>query len=210
MIDKSVIDRAIESQGWIEPVSETLQNVVGGFLRSGPATRAVKNFLHGVWFGHPLHPAVVDIPVGMWTAAMVLDTLGEASDSDGLRKAADASVAVGIAGAVGAAATGLADWSDTFGRPRSLGLVHATLNTAALGLYTGSLLARLAGARRAGVGLAVTGYAVATAASYLGGEIVFHTGQGVNRNAWLVGAGEFTPVVALDEWADDQPKKGEV
>jgi nitrite reductase/ring-hydroxylating ferredoxin subunit/uncharacterized membrane protein len=210
MIDKSLIDRAIESQTWIEPTSETLQNAVGGFLRSSPPLLQLKNFLHGVWFGHPLHPAVVDIPVGMWTAAMVLDLAGEATGSEGLQKAADTSIAVGIAGAVGAAATGLADWSDTFGRPRSLGLVHATLNTAALTLYGASLAARLFGARRAGVGLAVSGYAVATAASYIGGEMVFQTGQGVNRDAWLEGADTFTDTVALEDLEEEKPRKVEV
>ena len=33
--------------------------------------RPVKNFLHGVWLGHPLHPLLPDVPIGAWTAAVL-------------------------------------------------------------------------------------------------------------------------------------------
>lgn len=33
--------------------------------------RPVKNFLHGVWLGHPLHPLPPDVPIGAWTAAVL-------------------------------------------------------------------------------------------------------------------------------------------
>lgn len=210
MIDKSILDRAIASQPWIDPVSESLQGAIGGYLRSSPTTRQVKNLLHGVWFGHPLHPAVVDIPIGLWTTALVLDTLGEVTGSDAMRKSADASIAIGLVGAVAAAATGIADWSDTFGRPRSLGVLHAILNGSAAALYGASLAARAMGARRAGIGLSFAGFAATTAAGYVGGDMVFQTGQGVNHSAWVEGANEFTSVIALEELQDDQPVKAEI
>jgi hypothetical protein len=25
----------------------------------------IKNFLHGTWLGHPLHPVITDVPVGL-------------------------------------------------------------------------------------------------------------------------------------------------
>jgi len=66
---------------------------------------------HGTWLGEPLHVILTDVPIGAWTAAVVFDAL----DSSPRRQysiAADTAVAVGLAGAVGAAATGLTDWQD--------------------------------------------------------------------------------------------------
>jgi uncharacterized membrane protein len=35
----------------------------------------IKSFLQGKWLGHPLHPALVHIPVGAWTAALIFDLI---------------------------------------------------------------------------------------------------------------------------------------
>src|SRR4029077_19553365 len=102
----------------------------------GDAGRRVRDFLHGTWLGHPLHPALTDIPLGAWTTALALDAAGDRSR--GMARAADTAMGVGIAGAVGAAVTGLTDWHHTTGGDRRLGLGHAMLNTAALALYVTS------------------------------------------------------------------------
>ena len=68
----------IERQEWLEPVESGLQRAVAGtFDSAGTAGRKVRNFLHGVWLGHPLHPVLTDIPVGAWTAAVILDLVDE-------------------------------------------------------------------------------------------------------------------------------------
>jgi hypothetical protein len=36
----------------------------------------VRNGLHGVWLGHPLHPVLVQVPVGAWLSASIVDLLG--------------------------------------------------------------------------------------------------------------------------------------
>ena len=33
----------------------------------------LRDMLQGVWLGHPLHPAVIDLPIGAWVSAAVLD-----------------------------------------------------------------------------------------------------------------------------------------
>src|SRR3954451_17788415 len=38
-----------------------------------PAMRQVKLFLNGTWAGHPLHPALTDVPIGAWTIVIALD-----------------------------------------------------------------------------------------------------------------------------------------
>ena len=37
----------------------------------------------------PLHPALTDVPLGSWTAALVFDGLDAATDSRAMRNAAD-------------------------------------------------------------------------------------------------------------------------
>jgi nitrite reductase/ring-hydroxylating ferredoxin subunit/uncharacterized membrane protein len=170
----------------------------------------LKDFLHGVWYGHPLHPAVVQVPIGLWTAAAVLDALSLVTRSKEMARAADVSVGTGLAAASVAVASGVTDWSETFGRPRKLGVAHALINAVSSSFYLLSLLARLLGRRKTGVALGFAGFATLSLGSYLGGELVFQTGQGVNRDAWLEGANEFTPVMPLDELPEDQPRKVEV
>src|SRR3954464_14960025 len=94
---------------------------------------ALKDFLHGGWLGHPLHPVLVQVPVGTWTSAGVLDLIPP------LRPAATVLIGTGVAAAVPAALSGAADWSEQEAGVRRLGAVHALANTAALGLYVGSL-----------------------------------------------------------------------
>src|SRR3954470_14797129 len=154
----------VERQQWLEPVESGLQRAVAGtFDSAGAAGRVARNFLHGVWLGHPLHPVLTDIPIGAWTAALVLD----AAD----RKDADWAIQVGLIGAVGAAVTGLTDWQATDGPARRVGLVHGLLNVTATALFTASLVCRKRRERSTGRTLAALGYGVAMAAAYLGGHL---------------------------------------
>ena len=100
---------------------------------------AFKDFLHGTWLGHPLHPVLVQVPVGSWISAGVLDLVPP------LRPAATVLIGTGVTAAVPAALSGAADWSEQDAGVRRLGALHAVLNTAALGLYVGSLVARAKG-----------------------------------------------------------------
>jgi len=97
---------------------------------------ALKDALHGTWLGHPLHPVLVQVPVGSWVSAGLLDAIPP------LRPAATLLIGIGVAAAVPAALSGAADWSEQSAGVRRLGALHAVLNTAALGLYAGSLVAR--------------------------------------------------------------------
>ena len=51
-------------QDYADPLQKAVRAAIQGEF---------KNFLHGTWLGHPLHPVLTDIPVGAWTAAQVLD-----------------------------------------------------------------------------------------------------------------------------------------
>jgi nitrite reductase/ring-hydroxylating ferredoxin subunit/uncharacterized membrane protein len=178
-------DRAAQLPG-LDALADRIQPAVRDALEgNGPVRGPLKNLLHGTFLGHPLHPLITDIPIGAWSLAAVMDVL-EMRGSVRYRDAADLAIGIGALGAVAAAVTGLADWSDTAEKPRRIGMVHALLNSAALASYGISLAARKAGARRAGIATAFLGYATMTAAAYLGGELSFGMQLGVKHTALAV------------------------
>lgn len=180
---------AISESDWLENIATPVQKTLRNALAGGPFRRT-KDFLNGTWLGHPLHPVLTDIPLGTWSAALVFDALTVTGLAD-LDKAARASIAVGAVGAIGAALTGLADWTDTGKQQRRIGLVHAALNSAALGLQIASLIRR--GRRRpGGKALSLVALATASASAYLGGQLVYRLGTQVDRNAWGTGLRTFT------------------
>src|SRR3954469_3042538 len=120
----------------IEPARRAVQAVL--------RPPALKDFLHGTWLGHPLHPVLVQVPVGSWISAGVLDAVPP------LRPAATALIGTGVVAAVPAALAGAADWSEQEIGVRRLGAVHALANSVVLGLYLGSLAARATGRDRLG------------------------------------------------------------
>jgi nitrite reductase/ring-hydroxylating ferredoxin subunit/uncharacterized membrane protein len=198
--------QVIDKQDAIETAADALQPAVTNAFRSGgEAGQAVKNFLHGTWLGHPLHPVLTDIPVGAWTTALALDAMEAVSGREEFGSAADAAVAVGLVGALGAAATGITDWSDTDGRGRKVGLVHGLLNVTAATLYTTSLvMRRKPNTRRVGIGLSMLGYLVSGASAYLGGHLVFGEKIGVDHTAGQQFPNEYTPVMADADLLENQ------
>ena len=61
-----------------QPALDTIAEPLGAairqaYSRAGDAGQVVKNAMHGVWLGHPLHPVFTDIPIGAWTTALALD-----------------------------------------------------------------------------------------------------------------------------------------
>lgn len=140
-----------------------------------PGRRA--DALHGVPFGQPAHPALVRIPVGCWTSAVLLDLCG----GRGAERAAATLVAAGLAAAVPAVATGLADWSALHRHQQRVGLVHAAAQASATMLFAGSLLARVAGHRGKAKMLSAGGLMATTAGAYLGGHLALRLGAGASH-----------------------------
>jgi nitrite reductase/ring-hydroxylating ferredoxin subunit len=184
---------AVERQSRLDTIADAANRGIQALVDAGgPVGTRIKNFLHGTWLGHPLHPVLTDVPIGAWTAAAVMDVT---DDGD---RGAERAIAVGVAGAAGAALAGIADWHHTAGGARRVGLVHAMLNTAALTLYVSSLALRRRGNVRAGRGLAFLGYATVLASAYLGGALVYRERTGVDH-APHGGPDRFTPVLSDEE-----------
>ena len=207
---KGLVEQLLAKQAWVDQVADALQPIINDlFNNSGQAGRTVKDALNGVWLGHPVHPMITDVPVGAWTLAQVFDVVSaQRGDDAGLDNASDLAVGVGVVAAVGAAATGFTDWSEVGGIQRKMGLVHGLLNAVSLVFYLGSLALRLNGGDRARARtLSATGYLISATAAYVGGDLVFATGQAVNRNAWVDGPEDYTDLAASQDLADGKMHK---
>jgi nitrite reductase/ring-hydroxylating ferredoxin subunit/uncharacterized membrane protein len=199
---------AITKPAWIARATDTLGDAVKqAYAGGGDRGLQVKSALNGVWLGHPLHPALTDVPLGAWTVAVALDTASLVTGRNELSSCASAAATIGVAGAMAAAAAGITDWSDTDGQSRRIGFVHGALNLTATGLFAISLLRRRQRQNISGRVCAFTGYALALTAAYLGGDLVYGGQIGVNHAAGHEAPEEFTPVLALGQLADQQPKR---
>jgi nitrite reductase/ring-hydroxylating ferredoxin subunit len=165
-----VLDR-VSDVATFDKVIDPARSAVQAALRP----QAFKDFLHGTWLGHPLHPVLVQVPVGSWLSAGVLDLVPR------MRPAATLLIGTGVAAAGPAALAGAADWSEQGAGVRRLGAVHALLNTAALGLYVGSLVAR--GRGRGGLGrlLSYSGLGLASTSATIGGHLSYTQASGASH-----------------------------
>jgi nitrite reductase/ring-hydroxylating ferredoxin subunit len=176
----------------------------------GPAQRAVqavlrpqalKDLLHGTWLGHPLHPVLVQVPVGSWTSAGLLDAIPP------LRPAATVLIGTGVAVAVPAAMSGAADWSEQGIGVRRLGLLHAAGNTVALGLYVGSLVARARGRGGLGRVLSYAGLGIASGSAAIGGHMSYAQSSGASHAATAARAmsSDWIDLGPLDDLPEGRP-----
>ena len=167
--------------------------------------------LDGVWMEVPLHPVLTDVPIGSWTAALVFDGLDLVSGKPAMRNAADASLAVGVAGGFAAAAVGFSDWRYLSGGSRRMGMAHAVTNVVGLTLSTASLLLRASGHRNAGRLAFLAGYSLNGIGAHLGGELSYKYGLRVNRNAFEnTGPEDFVPVLEEAELSQGEMRRVEV
>ena len=194
------IASVVENQTWLDSLATPLQNwLLKLFGQPGDPNRVVKNILNGTWLGHALHPVLTDIPTGAWSCTVVLDVASFSAESNGIAQGADIAMALGILGATASAITGVTDWSDLDGTDRRVGLMHGLLNSGILLTNVGSLVLRLTGRRRAGIALSTVGYVASLFTAYLGGELSFAKGIGVNHDAWEGGSDEYVPVMNMED-----------
>jgi nitrite reductase/ring-hydroxylating ferredoxin subunit/uncharacterized membrane protein len=191
----SFVGKFALSQRWAGPLAERLQPLIKRAVRAP----AVRNTLDGVWLGAPLHPPLTDVPVGSWTAALLLDTAAVLTGDEALSGAADRVLAVGTIAALPTAATGLNDLRDLVGQSRQVAMVHALLNVVGLSLSAASLGCRATGRRGLGRGLSATGFLISSSAADLGGTLAYGLGIRVNRTVGQTISESFVPVLDADE-----------
>ncbi len=161
----------LEEATWLDPAVQAVKRIVDAAARP----RDVRDALHGVPIGHPLHPLLILAPAGAWTSAAVLDLVPGGS------RAARTLVGFGLVSAVPTVAAGLVDWSSQHDQQMRVGIVHAASNTAAIALYTASWLARRDGRTLRGKALGMLGFAAISAGGYLGGHLSYRLASGANH-----------------------------
>ena len=187
----------LERMAWLVTLSDRVSRMIAPLYRRVQDSWPM-DFLHGSrWLGHALHPALTDLPIGLWAGAFLLYILH-------LDQPAAILGAAGVAGAFAAFITGVADWSVSEGRERRLGFLHGLLNTAALVIEIGALGAYLAGSSLAAGLLTLAGLVVTLGSADLGGHLVLGLGTMVNHTAWLQGPREWTPTVPLANLTEGQ------
>ncbi|WP_409483027.1 DUF2231 domain-containing protein [Arsenicicoccus dermatophilus] len=155
--------RALEDASALDPVVD-LGDRVAEAVTSSPA---VRDALRGAWLGHALHPLLIEVPMGTWTSAAVLDLAGGESARDGARLL----TGVGLLAAVPAALSGWAEYAGTDQSSRRVGVIHAGANAVGAGLQLASWSARRDGRHRLGAALGMTALGVVGVAGYLGGHL---------------------------------------
>ena len=193
---------------WARPFGDFNHRWVSAVFRP---IRPVRDLLNGTWLGHPVHPAVTDVPIGAFLVAFVLDVVGQPV-------AAFWALLVGVLAFLAALVTGLADYADTDGTARTRATVHGSLMAIGGIAALASLLLRQGGTAGgpAVVVLLAIAFLVVVSGAYVGGDVVFVLGNMVSRHAfrgagtkWIrLDTGEVTDLGALPEASPTKMRAG--
>jgi uncharacterized membrane protein len=147
------------------------------------------DFFKGKWLGHPLHPALVHLPTGLWPAALVFDLLSQAGLGNVMVQLSFFCIALGLLAALAAVPAGIFDWSEIKKEKTAwkIGVWHMALNLLAALLFAANLGLRI-GTFQTGsvvpmpaVVLSAIGVFLVMVSGYLGGQMVYSHGIGVAR-----------------------------
>ena len=138
---------------------------------------------------------------------MIFDACSLIRSDRQIRWAAEASIAIGLAGAAGAAAAGVTDWSDVDPPARHTGWIHGLLNISATAMFATSLILRKKKSLPRGRISGAVGYALMAYAAHLGGKMVYEDRVGVDRTAGQILPDDFVTVLPESELADDKPTR---
>jgi nitrite reductase/ring-hydroxylating ferredoxin subunit len=163
----------------MDPISrleqaERLDKIVSAGQRAARLIRPgrLRDGLHGVWLGHPLHPMLVQAAAGAWLSASILDLT--AGDEAAARRL----VTAGLAASAPTVLAGAVDWSEQHEQQMRVGVMHALANAVAVGCYGSSLLARSPRLSRT---LRLGGLAALGVGGVLGGHLSFRLAGGANH-----------------------------
>ena len=133
--------------------------------------------------GHPIHPMLVPIPIGLWIFSLVCDLV----HAGGSPNPAWATVALytmggGIVGALLAAVPGLIDLVSLPPGPRRTALAHMAINLTVVALYAVNFWLRMDAPESPGglVWLSVLAIGLLVISGWLGGKLVYELGVAVD------------------------------
>jgi uncharacterized membrane protein len=140
-------------------------------------------------FGHPVHPMLIVFPLGLLATAVVFDILYLIFNNRLLPTASYYMIAAGVLGGLLAAIFGFIDWLalPSNSRAKNIGLWHGLGNVVIVGLFAVSWFLRGANVDFVPDGLAMilsfAGTALALVTAWIGGELVYRLGVGVDPGA---------------------------
>ncbi len=140
--------------------------------------------------GHPVHPMLVVFPLGLLGTAVIFDIIYLISNHSQWTVAAYYMIGAGFIGGLAAALFGWLDWVGipTGTRARRIGLWHGLTNVAVLALFILSWVLRRDNPALPPTGAIVAGLSaivLAVIGAWLGGEMVYRLGVGVDAGAHL-------------------------
>jgi uncharacterized membrane protein len=152
--------------------------------------------------GHPLHPQLVGLPIGLLPFSFVMDTAYAVTGEKTYAKAAHYAMVGATVSALAAGTAGLLDYLaiDSGTEEKRLGNTHGLLNMGVL-LLTGYALAKrrrgIPSSRFASVLLGLAANAGLLVSQWYGGHLVYEQGMRVKKGGELEGVREYKP--AWDE-----------
>jgi uncharacterized membrane protein len=160
--------------------------------------------------GHPLHPALVAIPIGAWFATLVGDIAYMRSADLFWYDFSYVAMSIGVIGALVAALPGLVDFFSVKMSEAGLSVakIHMALNLSIVAAYGVNLWIRHLHMALSTVDpmrwqlafwLQIVSFAALGVSGWLGGELTFRhkvgVAEGVDEEATAIGAGERTRVL---------------
>ena len=140
-------------------------------------------------FGHPVHPMLIVFPAGLFTAAVIFDILYLILGNPILTTVSFYMIAVGVIGGLLAAIFGFIDWLGlpNNSRAKSIGGWHGIGNFVIVVLFAVSWLLRNGNPNFVPNGFAMilsfAGIVLALVTLWIGGELVYRLGVGVDSGA---------------------------
>jgi uncharacterized membrane protein len=137
---------------------------------------------------HPIHPMLVGIPIGLWLASLIADVAYVATLTPFYFELAQWTMGLGILAALAAAVPGLIDYFGPVQRSapaKAVAFVHASLNFSVVAIYAVNWWFRVNGANYGAplalaVALSVLGFGLLAISGWLGGELVYRYGVGID------------------------------
>jgi uncharacterized membrane protein len=135
--------------------------------------------------GHPIHPMLVPIPIGLWIFSLVCDLIAAGGSSNpAWQTVALYTMGGGIIGALLAAVFGLIDLLSLPPGPRRTALTHMAINLVVVALFLVNFWMRYnAQGGRAALWLSIVAIGLLVISGWLGGKMVYEHGIGVSAPA---------------------------
>ncbi len=132
--------------------------------------------------GHPFHVMLIPLPLGLWIFSWVADLVYASGGGEQWRAVALYTVGGGVVGALLAAIPGYLDYrSLTDPQPKTIATWHMTLNLTIVALFVATFWMRVADLSWVGgFVLSTLGVLLLGISGWLGGELVYKHGVGVD------------------------------